>query len=353
MEDEMRKRALLCAALAASFTLTSSAHDVGVGQLSDCAVKTRLLSLSERYDSSHSLTKDADPAVLDRRTFSALYTENVAREKVIYGVDAREDAFTVTDEKVVANLAATAALVKLVNIAAGAGGTWKLGGPTLMGRRNVCMGDPSRPDERFALQLTSAYCSGFLVAPDRLVTAGHCVPTAADIKGFKVVFDYRMDNSSKLRVEHPAVDVYAAVELLGRQQDDAGPDWAVLRLDRNVVGRKPVKVRLIDRIGDGNGVYVIGCPAGLPLKYAGRAVVRDNTPSGHFVANLDTYGGNSGSPVFSAATHEVEGILVRGETDFINDPAGCRRSNVCPDTGCRGEDVTRIRQVPVEHYRTR
>ncbi len=35
------------------------------------------------------------------------------------------------------------------------------------------------------------------------------------------------------------------------------------------------------------------------------------------MANLDTYGGNSGSPVFN----EV--------------------SNVCPTTGCRGEDVTR------------
>ena len=56
--------------------------------------------------------------------------------------------------------------------------------------------------------------------------------------------------------------------------------------------------------------------------------------------HLDTYGGNSGSPVFNAATHEVEGILVRGETDFTSNGT-CNVSLVCPTSGCRGEDVTR------------
>jgi hypothetical protein len=60
-----------------------------------------------------------------------------------------------------------------------------------------------------------------------------------------------------------------------------------------------------------------------------------------FVANLDTYGGNSGSPVFNSETHKVEGILVRGETDFTTIGA-CTVSMRCPNTGCRGEDCTRI-----------
>jgi hypothetical protein len=58
------------------------------------------------------------------------------------------------------------------------------------------------------------------------------------------------------------------------------------------------------------------------------------------VANLDTYGGNSGSPVFNATNHQVEGILVRGENDFVTN-GSCYVSLVCPTTGCRGEDVTR------------
>ena len=63
-----------------------------------------------------------------------------------------------------------------------------------------------------------------------------------------------------------------------------------------------------------------------------------------FVANLDTYGGNSGSPVFASDTNRVEGILVRGETDFEQTPAGCQISLVCPTSGCRGEDITRTTQ---------
>jgi hypothetical protein len=41
----------------------------------------------------------------------------------------------------------------------------------------------------------------------------------------------------------------------------------------------------------------------------------------------------------------IEGILVRGETDFIVTEIGCRKSNVCPQNDpnlvCRGEDCTR------------
>ncbi len=85
---------------------------------------------------------------------------------------------------------------------------------------------------------------------------------------------------------------------------------------------------------------MIGHPVGLPTKFAGEAVVRSNQQSAFFVANLDTYGGNSGSPVFNSDTHEVEGILVRGETDFVPQ-GGCNVSLVCPTSGCRGEDCTR------------
>ena len=69
-------------------------------------------------------------------------------------------------------------------------------------------------------------------------------------------------------------------------------------------------------------------------------MVRDNSPGSFFVANLDTYGGNSGSPVFEEDSDIVEGILVRGDTDFVSNGT-CIVSNVCPTTGCGGEDVTR------------
>jgi hypothetical protein len=84
---------------------------------------------------------------------------------------------------------------------------------------------------------------------------------------------------------------------------------------------------------------VIGHPCGLPQKYAPGAQVRHNSAGPFFVANLDTYGGNSGSAVFNATNRAVEGILVRGENDFVTNGT-CYVSLVCPTTGCRGEDVT-------------
>ncbi len=79
------------------------------------------------------------------------------------------------------------------------------------------------------------------------------------------------------------------------------------------------------------------------MKIAGGAKIR-SVRDQYFIANLDTYGGNSGSAVFNSSTGEVEGILVRGEVDYIFDN-GCRRSKKCTNDGCRGEDVTRIKQT--------
>ena len=68
----------------------------------------------------------------------------------------------------------------------------------------------------------------------------------------------------------------------------------------------------------------------------------------YFSANLDTYGGNSGSAVFNANTGVVEGILVRGATDYVSDPSqgGCRVSNILGKHAGKGEDVTYITNVP-------
>jgi V8-like Glu-specific endopeptidase len=101
--------------------------------------------------------------------------------------------------------------------------------------------------------------------------------------------------------------------------------------------QKPVQV--------GDELYIVGHPAGLPTKIAGGAVVR-SVKSTFFKANLDSYGGNSGSAVFNAQTNEIVGILVRGDQDFKYDQANsCTRSNICENDGCRGEDVTNITYI--------
>ncbi|MGK7898838.1 MAG: serine protease [Xenococcus sp. (in: cyanobacteria)] len=71
-----------------------------------------------------------------------------------------------------------------------------------------------------------------------------------------------------------------------------------------MTGHTIVPIRRSGKIKDEKNVFVIGHPSGLPLKFANGTQVRDHSPSSFFVANLDTYGGNSGSPVFN----EDEGL---------------------------------------------
>ena len=84
-------------------------------------------------------------------------------------------------------------------------------------------------DQRFIDQPISAFCSGTLIAPDIIVTAGHCVEDTSDCLGTSLVFDYLYTAEGAL-AELEADDVYDCVEILARENDDI--DYAVLRLDR-------------------------------------------------------------------------------------------------------------------------
>jgi len=84
----------------------------------------------------------------------------------------------------------------------------------------------------------------------------------------------------------------------------------------------------------------------VPALQAAGATVRDASNKAWFVANLDTFGGNSGSGVYNQATKKLAGILVAGEVDYKPDTArGCYLLNLCPDNGCTGETVSRLSQV--------
>ncbi|MBF0207533.1 MAG: trypsin-like peptidase domain-containing protein [Oligoflexia bacterium] len=278
--------------------------------------------------------------------------------KVIYGEDNRVEAILCSN-KVYRQLAlSTAAQIMNENLHNDEDkGTVTISAGTLQENMGVCK------NERFFNQLTAANCSGFLVGADILVTAGHCVESVSDCANHSWVFDYRLPvaadyglNTSESagvaggaggagKISSITVaksSVYTCVEVIGRMMDSEF-DYAVLRLDRKVGDRRPLAFRHTGKIADGTPVMVIGHPSGLPTKIADGAKVRDNSSEGFFVTNLDTYGGNSGSAVFNIASGEVEGILVRGATDYVTASGkDCRVSNRCSNEGCRGEDVTRI-----------
>ncbi|MFA5140858.1 MAG: serine protease [Elusimicrobiota bacterium] len=256
---------------------------------------------------------------------------------VIYGEDGRLDLHQVQNPKIVKMAECTVALFKEDRV-------------KIDPERKVAVlttknyGEARRlcPEEPFRDQNVGAFCSGSLVAPATIMTAGHCVKTEADCKAVRFVFGFGIPKAGAgTPAELPSSQVYGCAAIVAREQANSGPDWALLRLDRRVTDRAPLKLSRDGAPAKGTRLFVIGHPAGLPTKYAGGAAVRDPSPKGYFVTNLDTYGGNSGSAVFNAVTGEVEGILVRGDLDYVLDQERkCFRSNRVPEDGGRGEDVT-------------
>jgi V8-like Glu-specific endopeptidase len=177
------------------------------------------------------------------------------------------------------------------------------------------------------------------------MTAGHCIRTQGSCVNTKFVFNFAYKSMGYDPKFVDNDDVYSCQTLIHSELNaNTDSDFALVKLDRPVVGRKPLTIRQKGRVQDADSLVVIGHPSGLATKVAAGAMVRSNLEDAYFVTNLDTYGGNSGSAVFNEQTGLVEGILVRGETDF-KFTNGCYASNICDINGCRGEDVTRVTEV--------
>ena len=256
--------------------------------------------------------------------------------KVIYGNDDRVDYFEITDAKLKSAADSTVALLRAANLN-------QIGATTYINTVSYGQSMGLCPAEAFYNQETAAFCSGFLVGPDLVVTAGHCITDQASCMNTKMVFGFKLADKDSMPRSVPTNNVYSCLRVIHSVSAPTGEDFAVVKLDRPVADFIPLAYRTTGKINVGEALHVIGHPAGLPLKIAGGGEVR-TVQSEFLVANLDTYGGNSGSAVFNSVTGEVEGVLVRGERDFIFEN-GCRSSNRCPDKGCRGEDVTLFERV--------
>lgn len=267
--------------------------------------------------------------------------------KSIYGSDDRLDFFAAAqDMKTLSD--SVVSFWKAGSIEALNPGGIKLKTVNFGERMGLC------PGTKFMEQPIGAFCSGSLVGEDLVMTAGHCVKTEEDCKNTKLVFGFAVkQNGAQAVTAMPASEVYTCASIVKRflagepgmdnpTGQNLGPDFALIKLDRKVTGHKPLPINRSANLKKGDGIFVIGHPVGLPLKVSGGASVRDFSKSGYFTADLDTFGGNSGSPVFNTRTKLIEGILVRGDEDFIDSPAGCTTMATYAQTGGRGEDVTKI-----------
>lgn len=270
---------------------------------------------------------------------------------VTYGQDSRIEVFQHTDTKLQEMGSSVAIFVHKDQVKI-SGNSVTLQGYTLnemseMGWLVNGVNAPLCTGELFTSQIAPGFCTGFLVSDDMLVTAGHCLEKTA-CADTRIIFDYRMESSSSMAAL-TVDDVFKCTEVIAQvtpRQDDQSLDYAIIKLDRPS-GRAGLAYATNDHLEAQDRVAVLGYPSGLPMKIASDAFVMSNTTSDpFFVANLDTFGSNSGSPVINTDTYQVEGILVRGMTDYVlSDDQTCVRVNHCPESGganCSGENATKM-----------
>lgn len=254
---------------------------------------------------------------------------------VIYGADDRREIYSVVDGQQLFVAQATCLVVDVGELTNNGNGTYSLSTSawTTQGGTTICSDEPYRG------QLTAGFCTGFLIGPDLLATAGHCITSPASCGSTAFVFGFQQIGPTTPPVTVISADnVYFCDGIVNRVQSGQF-DHSLVRLDREVINRDPLPIRRTGVVTNTDPLFVVGHGITLPMKAAAGAEVKNaNGSTPWFQANLDTYGGNSGSPVFGINSSVVEGILVRGAPDFVTTD-GCVRSNVVPNSGNPGSGL--------------
>lgn len=202
-------------------------------------------------------------------------------------------------------------------------------------------------DEPFYYQGTAGFCTGFLISPKHMLTAGHCLKSRKSCETLRFLFDYqRRDDSRPLSLNDDRVltrNLFSCKKVVywgGEENSDLSLDLAIIELDREALGRGSLELESASELSYETELLIAGHPLGLPLKVSSGGFPLSFDGLLHFSASLDSFSGNSGSPVINRRSGKVEGILLGGGRDFVL-KGDCFASAHCDSPLCPGEKVLR------------
>lgn len=193
------------------------------------------------------------------------------------------------------------------------------------------------PGERFEYQPILGTCTGALVGPDLVLTAGHCVSAPEVCKTYAVSFGWDLKKAQTGILAKK--EIFHCKRILEIQDNPyQGLDYALIQLDRKV----NAPILKIHKGGITEKLLSLSHPHGLPLKadYA-TAYEPYKHSTNMFKVQVDTSHSSSGSPLFNNRK-EIVGVLSMGNMDFADasyrvQGETCRRIEVCKGYECTGQ----------------
>ncbi|GIL16273.1 MAG: hypothetical protein BroJett040_00240 [Oligoflexia bacterium] len=208
------------------------------------------------------------------------------------------------------------------------------------------------PSEKYVQETSQSFCSGFLIAPDLVLTAGHCIDSAQKCTETLFVFDF----VRTLRpYSTPSAKTYRCQKLISQtsRTSISGGDYALIQLERPVANRKPLQIDWNPNLQINMPLSLYGFPNGIPLK-VDNGTLRLIEDNGNFIkTEIDSFSGSSGSPLVDSETHKVIGMLISGEDDVDEDLLfdaqknnSCVQIKRCTSGNCRGERGVLLKSLP-------
>ena len=201
-------------------------------------------------------------------------------------------------------------------------------------------------DELYTEQPISPVATAFLIAPNKVMTVGHAITSSTRCRDNTFfLFNFEWNSIQEQINPIQATDAYRCKSILQHSYSEI--DYAIIELDRNVEDVTPLELDFETKIEEGTPIYTMGHSLQLPKKYtSGFIRSTQGLSENYYEAEIDTFRGNSGSPVFSALNHKIIGILKDGEYDFeLDEEQFCNYYQVCPTGTCRGEAITRMDKI--------